>query len=281
MPVTKHKRLDGANEVHSLEEAARRQSPGREVVHLAILLEGEEELARSNLTLAWSGLAAGLSMGFSLIAEALLTYHLPEGPWRSLGAKLGYSVGFVVVILGRQQFFTENTLTVILPLLMQKKLSLLLNVLRLWGIVLAANLAGVFAVTWILANTATLNPGLHTVLISLGTADAQAGFSTTLLRAIFAGWLIALMVWLLPFAESGRITVIVLLTYIIGLAEFPHVIAGSAKLFYLVAINQQPLLPMLGLHVLPALIGNCIGGVTIVAALGHAQVADIKHVAKA
>jgi formate/nitrite transporter FocA (FNT family) len=89
---------------------------GVNVVYEAIRLEGEEELRRTAAALAWSALAAGLSMGFSFIAEALLASHLPDRPWRPLLSRMGYCVGFLVVVLGRQQLFTENTLTVILPL---------------------------------------------------------------------------------------------------------------------------------------------------------------------
>src|SRR5579885_2100774 len=85
------------------EEAARRTALPADVVYQAICNEGENELARSSAALAWSGLAAGLSMGFSLVAEGLLTVHLPEAPWRPLITKLGYSVGFLMVVLGRQQ----------------------------------------------------------------------------------------------------------------------------------------------------------------------------------
>src|SRR3954468_21000345 len=91
-------------------EAEERSSVTVHVVHEAVRREGEEELKRTSTALAWSGLAAGLSMGFSLIAEGLLRSKLPDVPWRPLLTKLGYSAGFVLVILGRQQLFTENTL---------------------------------------------------------------------------------------------------------------------------------------------------------------------------
>src|SRR5215207_8851999 len=101
-------------------EAEERSAPSGKVVYKAILKEGEGELARSSSALFWSGLAAGLSMGLSMIAEGLLHAHLPDAPWRPLVAKFGYSVGFLIVILGRQQLFTENTLTPVLPLLRRK-----------------------------------------------------------------------------------------------------------------------------------------------------------------
>src|SRR5271170_996181 len=117
---------------------------GANVVYETIRREGEDELQRPAAALAWSGLAAGLSMGFSFIAEGLLMARLPDQPWRPLIGCAGYCVGFLIVILGRQQLFTENTLTVVLPLLLRKDLSTLLRMLRLWGVVLGANLVGTF-----------------------------------------------------------------------------------------------------------------------------------------
>ena len=117
---------------------------GANVVYETIRREGDEEMLRSSAALAWSGLAAGLSMGFSFVAEALLSAYLPERRWTVLISKLGYSVGFLIVVLGRQQLFTENTLTVILPLLLRKTVKTFIRVLRLWGIVLVCNLMGTF-----------------------------------------------------------------------------------------------------------------------------------------
>jgi formate/nitrite transporter FocA (FNT family) len=113
------------------EEIVERTSPPGKVVYEAIYREGEHELERCSRALAWSGLAAGLSMGFSFLMEGLLRDYLPTGRWQPLVAKFGYSIGFIIVILGRQQLFTKNTLTVVLPLLKRKTFSLLKNVSRL------------------------------------------------------------------------------------------------------------------------------------------------------
>lgn len=79
-------------------------------------------------------------MGFSLITEGLLHAHLPDVPWSPLISNFGYTIGFLIVVLGRQQLFTEDTLTVVLPLLGRRDGSTLMNVLRLWTVVLLANL---------------------------------------------------------------------------------------------------------------------------------------------
>lgn len=257
------------------QEAEQRASPSGKIVYKAILKEGDDELARSSRALFWSGLAAGLSMGFSLITEGLLRSHLPEAPWRPVVAKLGYSVGFLIVVLGRQQLFTENTLTPILPLLLRKDWATARNVLRLWTIVLVANLLGAAVVSWAVVRTEAFDPAVQSHFLQIGQQSLQHPFGTILLRGVFAGWLIALMVWLLPFAEVGRIWVIILITYVVGLGQLTHVIVGSMETFTLAATAANPLLMwqrvLLG-YTLPSLIGNTLGGVTLVAALNHAQV---------
>jgi formate/nitrite transporter FocA (FNT family) len=184
---------------------------GANVVYETIRRQGEEELNRPVSALAWSGLAAGLSMGFSFIAQGLLAAHLPDSPWRPLVSNAGYCVGFLIVILGRQQLFTENTLTVILPLLVRKDLATLLRVLRLWGAVLGANLVGTFLLAFCLARIVLFDAHTQAELTNIGRAHFGASFGTVVVRAIFAGWLIALMVWLLPGAESAKVSIIIII----------------------------------------------------------------------
>jgi formate/nitrite transporter FocA (FNT family) len=242
------------------------------IVHQAIRKEGEEELERPVSALAWSGLAAGLSMGFSFIAEALLQSHLPDTPWRPLISKLGYTLGFVIVVLGRQQLFTENTLTPILPLMAKPQARVFGQVARLWAVVLAFNLLGALAIATVIARTALFEPDMHAAFADIGRHPLSGGFGLTVLRGIFAGWLIALMVWLLPLAEAARLWVIILLTYFVSLGGFTHIVAGSIDTFYLVAAGQATWGEYFGDFALPTLIGNVLGGVTLVAAVNHAQV---------
>jgi formate/nitrite transporter FocA (FNT family) len=249
---------------------------GPHIVYEAIRREGEEELDRAPAALAWSGIAAGLSMGFSFIAEALLQAYLPNEPWRPLVVKLGYAVGFLIVVLGRQQLFTENTLTVILPLLLRKDMRTFIRVLRLWGIVLPANLAGTFLFAFCVAHVGLFDAQVQRCLGEIGGSHLGISFGIVFVRGIFAGWLIALMVWLLPGAEQSRVSVIIIITYLIGLAGFSHVIAGSTTVFYLVAAKTISVGTYLTTFFLPTLLGNITGGVSLVAALGHAQVVGKK-----
>jgi formate/nitrite transporter FocA (FNT family) len=254
------------------QEAQERSSPSGKVVYKAIYKEAEDELDRPSSALFWSGLAAGMSMGFSFITEGLLHAHLPQANWTPMITKFGYPMGFLVVVLGRQQLFTENTLTPILPLLKKKESEIFFNVLRLWAVVLVANLIGALAMGLALAKTNAFDQYIRNSFIQLGHNSMTHGFGTNLWRGIFAGWLVALMVWLLPFAESARVWVIIFITYLIGLGAFPHVIAGAVNVFSLAAAGQKPWGDVLLSFLLPTLIGNIIGGVTLVAALNHAQV---------
>lgn len=242
------------------------------VVYETIRREGDEELHRPAAALAWSALAAGLAMGISFIAEALLSSFLPNQPWRQLISRFGYSIGFLVVVLGRQQLFTENTLTAILPLLLEKKWKMFVRVARLWGVVLSANLAGTLLFAVCIAWLPVFDSPVKQSLLDIAVSHVGSSFGSVFVRAIFAGWLIALMVWLLPGAESARVSIIIIITYLITLGGFNHIIAGSTTMFYLVLMKSISWGTYFTNFFFPTLLGNILGGVSLVAALGHAQV---------
>lgn len=254
-------------------EVARRTNISAVVLHESVREAGERELRRRPVALAWSGLAAGLSMGFSMVAPGLLHAYLPNAPWRPLIDNLGYSVGFVIVILGRQQLFTENTLTAILPLLAHPNRATFMRVARLWGIVYVANLVGALLFAAIVAHTALFPSNVQQALSEVAHHSLRGDFGLTVLRGVFAGWLIALIVWLLPSSPSTRLHLIILITYLISLGGFAHIIAGSVDVLYLVNTGAISWLTYLFSFMLPTLLGNIIGGVSLVAALNYAQVA--------
>lgn len=245
---------------------------GPHVVYETIRREGEQEFQRPSSAVAWSGFAAGLSMGFSLVAESLLAAHLPNAAWTNLISKLGYSLGFLIVTLGRQQLFTETTLTVILPFLARGKLKLIWTVLRIWGVILLSNLVGTYLFALCIARTGMFSAHLQQVMLQVSQERLDSGFAAVFLKAIFAGWLIALMIWLMPAAESARVSIIIIITYIIGLGGFSHIIAGSNKMFFLIVSGHESWGAYFVRFFLPTLAGNVVGGVSLVAFLGHAQV---------
>jgi formate-nitrite transporter family protein len=253
-----------------IEEADDRSSTSAKVVHEAIRLEGTEELERPSSSIAWSGLAAGLTMGCSMLGEGLLQAHLPATAWRDAVASFGYCLGFIFVTMGRQQLFTETTLTVMLPVLHgTHRMS---EVARYWAIVFAANIIA----TLLFAAAATI-PGLFKpdavqAFTDLGIKAAEPGFAAVLVKAVFAGWLIALMVWLMPAAAGTRFFVIVAVTWLIGFAKFSHVIAGSVETAFAAIHGAIGWSDYLVQFLLPAFLGNSFGGVVFVALLNHAQV---------
>ena len=108
----------GALSAQEVREADRRTNPRAAIVFETVRREGQQELERPTVSLAFSGLAAGLSMGFSLVATGVIQAALPvNAAWTPLVANLGYTLGFLIVVMGRQQLFTENTVTAIIPLL--------------------------------------------------------------------------------------------------------------------------------------------------------------------
>lgn len=254
------------------EEAEERTSVSVDVVHEAIRHDGQEELNRPVSALAWSGLAAGLSMGFSFVAQALFQAHLPDTPWRPMLVRFGYPVGFLIVIIGRQQLFTENTLTAIIPLLARRSVPTLVNVAKLWSVVLAANLVGAHLFAWVVANTSMFRPNVQAAMFSLAQHAMEVTFGTALLRGIFAGWLIALVVWMLAASDNGRVAIIIILTYIVGLADLTHIVAGSVEVLFLVMNGTRSWGSVALGYLLPTLLGNIIGGVSLTAAVNHAQV---------
>ncbi|MBV8069785.1 MAG: formate/nitrite transporter family protein [Acidobacteriaceae bacterium] len=254
------------------QEAEERTSVSAHVVHEAIRYDGEEELNRPVSALFWSGLAAGMSMGFSLVAMALFRAYLPDANWTPLIARLGYPLGFLIVILGRQQLFTENTLTAIIPLLARRNLATFMRVVRLWAVVFLANMVGAHLFAWVVGNTPMFSHEVQHAMLRLATEAAGVTFGQAVLRGIFAGWLIAMVVWIGAAYQHGRLAVIVILTYIVGLASLTHIIAGAVEVLFLVMVGAKSWFAIAWGYLVPTLIGNSIGGVSLTAAINHAQV---------
>ncbi len=255
------------------DQAAAHTAPKALIIHEIIREEGEAGLGRTNGALAFSGFAAGLSMGFSFLTQAFLRAGLPDVPWRHLIDSVGYSVGFVIVILGRQQLYTESTLTAVLPVLTRRDRSTAMNALRLWGIVLATNLAATWVMASLLMVPGVFKPPVVAALGALSTTGMESGFLQTLIKALLAGWLIAMMVWLLPSARSARLALVLLVTSVVALGQLSHIIAGSVDSAYAVLMGLAPLGDYFGRFLVPTLLGNTLGGVALVAVLNHAAIA--------
>lgn len=257
------------SEEHEVEQ---KLPPSVQVLHEVVRIQGELEMDRTVSALAWSSLAAGLSMGFSMLVPALLQAHLPHDPAWKLLTTAGYSVGFLIVILARQQLFTENTTTAVLPLMAHPGMRALLRLLRLWGIVLAGNLVGGAIFAFAIGRMPVIEPATSEAIREAAFDMLRNTPWMLFAKGIVAGWLIATMVWLVAAAEGAKTLVVVVMTWLVGLGGFAHVVVGAIEGFFLVFEGQRAFGPFVSAFLLPTLAGNVVGGSLIFALVSHAQV---------
>jgi formate/nitrite transporter FocA (FNT family) len=258
-------------EVDDVEEMSLPRTP---VIYEVVRRLGEEEMTRPATSLWWSGVAAGLSISFSLLAQAILLTHLPDTDWRPLVVGFGYCIGFLMVVLGNQQLFTESTITVVLPLLKDTSWKNFRRVGRLWAIVLAANMAGTLIAAVFCTFTPVLKPELLQGMVEISHHLTEMGWMTMLLAGVSSGFLVAAMVWMIPTAESAKFAVIALMTYVIALGGFTHIVTGSMEAYMLVFAGQWQWWQMIVQFAVPVLIGNIIGGTALFAVISYAQVME-------
>jgi formate/nitrite transporter FocA (FNT family) len=251
-----------------------RSSGSARVVHEVVRLQGDEELDRPIRSLLFSGFAAGVAICTSLLAEAFLHMRLPEAPWRELIVPLGYTIGFMIVILGNLQLFTETTVTAVLPLATHPTRRNLHRLLRLWVAVFMANMAGTLIVAALIAKQIIVGPDQLDAALEVSRSILRHDFTTTLLLASPAGFLIASIAWILPNAKGNEFWVIILITYVIALGQFSHVVAGAAEAWLLMLTGETSFMRAVGGFILPALVGNVIGGTGLFAVVAHGQVRD-------
>jgi formate/nitrite transporter FocA (FNT family) len=255
-------------------EVVKRSGPESVVLHEAMVLKGEHELDRPAASLFWSALAAGIAISVSIIAEGALHQRLPDAPWRELVTGWGYAVGFVIVIMGRLQLFTEHTVVAVTPALATPSLGNFEKLARLWAIVFIGNQLGAFVAALSFARLGLTGPELTAAMIEVSRPALDRTFAQTLLQAIPAGFIIAAIAWLIIAAKTGHFWVIALLAYMIAIGQFPHVIASACGAYLLALTGNAPTLWPVAGFVIPALIGNIIGGTGLFALFSYAQIKD-------
>jgi formate/nitrite transporter FocA (FNT family) len=236
-----------------------------------VLEDAEDENKRSSSGLAFSGFAAGLTMGLSGLGVAVLQNHLPSTHWAELLSYTLYPLGFVAVIMGRAQLFTENTLYPVVLVLDRR--GGLLDTLRLWAVVFCANVLGILVFAVLVTEVPSIRPSTETALAHLGQLAAFHGFGRIFWTGVIGGWLIALVAWLIEGAAEpfGQIALIWLLTFVVGLGGFAHCIATSGEILTAVldgSVGAWDYVRWLA----AATLGNAAGGVVIVALLNYGQV---------
>jgi formate/nitrite transporter FocA (FNT family) len=244
-------------------------------IHENIRGPAVEELERPASSLLFSSLAAGMLIGFSFLASAFVSHYAPE-PYKHPLASLAYPIGFMFVIMGRSELFTENTLEPVIPLLHKRDGTTLRKLLRMWGLLIVGNLIGALVFGWILGATNIIDAPLHPSMQEVARQSTEGGFGMVFYKAIFGGWLIALLAWLLAstIETTAQIFMIWVATAPISAFHFRHSIAGSVEAFYRAATGAAGWGEMIGSFIVPSLLGNAVGGVLLVALFNYAQVAE-------
>lgn len=252
------------------------ERPSAQDIYEQVANNARQELGRSSVSLAISGLAGGVFMGLSALGNAIAIAVLtPAGAAPTAVtlfiAKMFYPLGFIVVILGRSQLFTENTLYPVALVLAEK--NHFWKTMRLWAVVLPFNMLGALAFATLASMTHALQPASVHSLAQLGLQAASHPASAIFWSGIMGGWIIASVAWLVSGSHSitGSVMVIWMLTFVVGLGEFAHCIAGSGEVFTSILIGSAPWSSYLHWF-LPAVAGNICGGVGMVTLLEYGQV---------
>ena len=244
--------------------------PSAEDIYKQVASNARQELKRSNVSLAISGFGGGAFMGFSALGSAIGLALLGPSPEAHLLASMLYPLGFIVVIIGRAQLFTENTLYPVALVLAEKRE--FWNTLRLWAIVLPANIAGALAFAALAARTPALEPRFVDGLVKLGVQGLSHPPSALFRSGVIGGWMIALAAWLVSGSHSitGSVVLIWMLTFVVGAGNFAHCIASSCEILVAVLTGHaswSAYTQWLG----PAVAGNICGGVGLVTVLEYGQ----------
>lgn len=249
------------------------ETASAKLVHEIIRQRGIDELERPAAALIWSALGAGFVIGISIYANAVFAHRIGGAPYLPLLLALGYSSGFIVVIAGRMQLFTESTVTAVLPLATTPCWNNLWRTLRLWGIVFLGNVVGtlMFAlfIHFDIGRQPEIAAEIHKQSLHAMAIYLQAPFW----KGMPAGFLLAVMVWATPNVEKQEILLVVLVTGLIYLSDAAHSIVGSGEMWITVLAGDFSLATGLFGFLLPAALGNLVGGALLFALLAHAQVA--------
>ena len=242
-------------------------------LHRAVREEGQAELQRPTGSLFWSALAGGLAITASLIAEGAIASHTAPGPTRPLLMAVGYPIGFLMVILGRMQLFTESTVTAMLPLVNDPSWDAAGRTLRLWGVVLGGNFIGTALAVSAFAYLPLGDAGLQAGMLEVSMKITEHAPLATFANAVPAGFLIAIVAWTLPNAREQAFFVVFGIVYVVAIGGFSHSVVGSTETFLLLFSGKIGGAQALAFLV-PAVLGNLFGGAGLFALLAHAQVRE-------
>ncbi len=272
MPLTlRRKPRNAGSKTDAAPQQKNLSRPSAVDINKQVAMNAEQELKRTNTALGISGFGGGAFMGLSALGTAIAVSLLGNSAGAQMVSRMLYPIGFIAVIIGRSQLFTENTLYPVALVLAEKRE--FWNTLRLWSVVLPANVAGAFAFALLVSWTSALNPAYVDALSQLGGAAIDHSASSVFWSGVIGGWIIALAAWLVSGSHSitGSVAVIWLLTYVVGLGNFAHCIATSCEIFVTVLTGHAPWIAY-SKWFFPAVLGNICGGVGLVTILEYGQV---------
>jgi formate/nitrite transporter FocA (FNT family) len=247
------------------------QRPSAEDIYKQVAENARQELERPSIALALSGFGAGAFMGLSALGTAIGLSLLADSTHARIFSRMFYPLGFIVVIIGRSQLFTENTLYPVALVLKEKRQ--FWNTMRLWSVVLPSNVLGALGFAMLATHTSAIDPSFVSAMAGLGAKAITHPASTVFWSGVIAGWMIALAAWLVSASHSitGSVMVIWMLTYVVGLGDFAHCIASSCEILTTVLLHQAPALAFFQWFG-PAVLGNIFGGICLVTILEYGQV---------
>lgn len=263
---------EASQDLKAIERDAHRLPSEAAALHEAVRYEGIRALDRDIYALLLSALAAGFAMGAGFIAKSAIAMHISDENVAFLLSGFGYTLGYVIIILSNQMLFTENTLTAVLPFMSKPSKSNFYKIIRLWVIVLIGNIIGVVAFTLSLIYLPDFSEDVREHLPKLGHHVMSNTPYQMLTKGIFAGWLMAALVWMLPNLGDNKIFGIIFITYIIAIGEFTHIIAGSSEVLYLVFTGQEEWQHYFYPFAIPTLVGNTLGGTILFGLISHGEI---------
>ncbi|KTG09187.1 formate transporter [Haloprofundus marisrubri] len=251
------------------------QTPARDILETQIE-EGLHEIHRELDGLFLSGLSAGLDIGFGpLLMAVILT--LSAGSYGDLPTELllasAYSIGFIFVVLGRSELFTEHTTLAVLPVIDGR--ASLRDLGRLWSVIFVSNVIGGLVFALFVVNVIpTIGVVRPESFVTVAEKLIDHGAWGMFLSAVLAGWLMGLLSWLVTAAQStmGRLLIIWLITAAIGLLHLPHSIAGNVEVLFGLFLAPEITLADYGRFLVLATLGNVVGGSVFVALLKYGHI---------
>jgi formate/nitrite transporter FocA (FNT family) len=233
-----------------------------------VLATADVEIATGMRELLFSALAAGFAITLTFLGHAVLSAYSPKN--EAIAAFL-YPIGFIYIILGRYQLYTENTLPPVTLVL--TRLASLPLLFRIWGIVLFGNIIGAGLGAFVLANSHVLSPEAMRAGAKFAKHGLELAWWDVFLRALFAGWLVAGVVWITHAARDtiSRIFIVYIAFYTISATEIYHVVTTACDSLYYVFFTGASLFTVFAEFWFPVFLGNTIGGVFLVTIVNYGQ----------